>query len=388
MALTAEQQALDFNPELQDVSRQRKLAELLMSKGLEQPQGQMISGHYVAPSWTQQLAPLANAVIGTSAANQADTQEAKLAEALRMQKGEALNTFQQLMAKPETRGQAMQYATSNRFLQPLAAKLAEGMKLGEGEKFVMPGMNGENVEIATGGAKYHAPITIDTGNSTVLLDPITKQKIGEFAKAHQPVAGQVLETENGPMLVNTRTGQATPVMSNGQPVAGGKPLTADQGNATAFGIRMKESNQILNNLEEKGVKNTGVVRSAIAGTVGMTPFVGENLAHGVNAAMNVLPGALGGPSAEQQQVDAARKNFITAVLRKESGAAISASEFYNEAQKYFPQPGDSDAVIAQKRHARDTAIKAMEIQAGPGKRQIEQTNLPIENNGWSVKAVK
>ena len=69
MALTAEQQALDFNPELQDVSRQRKLAELLMAKGLEQPQGQMISGNYVAPSWTQQLQPLANAIIGTSAAN-------------------------------------------------------------------------------------------------------------------------------------------------------------------------------------------------------------------------------------------------------------------------------------------------------------------------------
>jgi len=115
------------------------------------------------------------------------------------------------------------------------------------------------------------------------------------------------------------------------------------------------------------------VRSTIAGTAGMTPFIGEKLQQGVHAGMNVLPSALGGPSAEQQQVDAARRNFVTAVLRKESGAAISPSEFYNESQKYFPQPGDSDAVIAQKRHARDTAIKAMEIQAGPGKRFIEET---------------
>ena len=77
----------------------------------------------------------------------------------------------------------------------------------------------------------------------------------------------------------------------------------------------------------------------------------------------------------RQEVDAARKNFVTAVLRKESGAAISPSEFYTESQKYFPQPGDEPAVIAQKRHARDTAIKAMEIQAGPGKRHIEETNI-------------
>jgi molybdopterin converting factor small subunit len=387
MALTPEQQALDFNPELQDVNRQRKLAELLMSQATTQPQGQMISGHYVAPSWTQQLQPLFNAAVGTAAANKADTQEQQLAQALRQQKGEALSTFQKLMAKPETRGQAMQFAAGNQFLQPLATKLAEGMKLGEGEKFVMPGMNGESVEVAAGAPKYHPLQTIDMGTKGVLvIDPNTgKREVVQKGVEH---AGQVVETENGPMIVDTRTGLAKPIMANGQAVAGGKPLTSDQSNATAFGIRMKESNQILNDLENKGVKNTGVIKSAIAGTVGMTPFIGENLSHGVNATMNTFPSALGGPSAEQQQVEAARKNFITAVLRKESGAAISVSEFYNEALKYFPQPGDSEAVIKQKRHARDTAIRAMEIQAGPGKRQIEQTNLPAEDNGWSVKSVK
>jgi len=374
--MTPEQQALDYNPELQDVSRQRKLAELLMAQGMQQPQGQMISGYYVAPSFTQQLNPMANILAGQAIGGRADTEQAKLAETLRTQKGQALSTFQQLMSKPETRGQAMQFAASNRFLQPLAAKLAEGMKLGEGEKFVMPGMDGQSVEMASGGAKYHAPISIDTGNSTILLDPITKQKIGEFAKAHQPVAGQVLETENGPMLINTRTGQATPVMSGGQPLVGGKPLTESQGNATAFGMRMKESNQLLNNLEKQGVKDTGIVRSTVGGIVGMTPFVGEKMQQGVQSAMNVLPSGLGGPNAQQQETDAARKNFVTAVLRKESGAAISPSEFYTESQKYFPQPGDADSVIKQKQHARETAIKAMEIQAGPGKRQIEQMGAP------------
>jgi hypothetical protein len=389
MADLTEQQLLSTDPEVAGLQRQRQLANLLTGQAFNQPQGQLISGRYVKPSGLQQALPMINAAIGGLTNANLDTKTQALAEALRGQKAEAFTKFQELMANPATRGEAMKYAAGNQYLQPMAQELMKPQKLGEGENLVMPSIGGgEPVKLAEGGAKYHAPISIDTGNSTILLDPITKQKIGEYAKAHQPVAGQVLETENGPMLVNTRTGQATPVMANGQPVAGGKPLTADQGNATAFGIRMKESNQILNNLEEKGVKNTGVVRSAVAGTVGMTPFVGENLAHGVNAVMNTLPSALGGPSAEQQQVDAARKNFITAVLRKESGAAISASEFYNEAQKYFPQPGDSDAVIAQKRHARDTAIKAMEIQAGPGKRQIEQTNLPIENNGWSVKAVK
>jgi hypothetical protein len=86
MALTPEQQALDFNPELQDVSRQQKLAELLMAKGAQsQPQGQMISGYYVAPSWSQQLNPMANLIAGQAVGERADTKQAELAVALRTQ---------------------------------------------------------------------------------------------------------------------------------------------------------------------------------------------------------------------------------------------------------------------------------------------------------------
>ena len=177
--------------------------------------------------------------------------------------------------------------------------------------------------------------------------------------------------------------QVAPVASEDQPPAGlspkaqqqwilenakNKPLTESQGNAAAYGLRMKESNKILNQLEDQGVTNTGAIRSAVAGTVGMTPFVGEKLAEGTSAAMNALPGILGGPSAGQQQVDQARRNFITAVLRKESGASISPTEFANEEKKYFPQIGDTSAAIAQKRAARDLAIQAMDIQAG-NKRQ-------------------
>jgi hypothetical protein len=157
-----------------------------------------------------------------------------------------------------------------------------------------------------------------------------------------------------------------------------KPLTESQGNATAYGMRMAEANKILTDLEKKGVTNTGVLRSAIGGTVGLTPFIGDKLQEATNALINPLPTFLGGPSAQQQQVDQARRNFITAVLRKESGAAIGASEFANEEKKYFPQTGDTDAVIKQKQDARELAIKAMGIQAGPqGARNIAPQGDPL-----------
>jgi hypothetical protein len=82
---SAEQEALTFNPELQDVSRQRKLAELLMASGLQQPQGQMISGRYVAPSWTQMLNPMANILAGQAIGERADTEQLKIAQALKQQ---------------------------------------------------------------------------------------------------------------------------------------------------------------------------------------------------------------------------------------------------------------------------------------------------------------
>ena len=370
-AYLTDQQVLGQTPETADLSRQRRIAELLMAQGMEQPKGQMISGYYVAPSWTQQIAPLAKAAIGTSLSQSLDEKQVKLAEALRGKQAQQIEQYGEL--EKTDRAAALRFAlsTDNPILRDIAKEELKGIKLAENETYTRQGLSGNTIQMK-GAEKYRAPTSVDMGTmGTMLIYPDGRREIVQ--KGREGPAGQVLETENGPMLVNTRTGQAQPIMgAGGQPIAGGKPLTETQGNATAFGIRMKESNDLLNDLEKKGVTNTGITRATIGGLVGMTPFVGEKMQQGVESSMNVLPGALGGPSAEQQQVAAARRNFITAVLRKESGAAISPGEFATEAQKYFPQPGDSEAVIKQKRNARETAIKAMEIQAGPGKRQIEQ----------------
>jgi len=137
-----------------------------------------------------------------------------------------------------------------------------------------------------------------------------------------------------------------------------------QGNALAFGMRMKEANSVLNDMEDKGITNTGAARSVVSGILGAVPAIGGKLEEKTSSAMNILPTWAGGPSPEQQQVEQARRNFITAVLRKESGATISPEEFYSEEKKYFPQLGDSQPVILQKRAARDLAIRAMDIQSG------------------------
>ena len=73
-------------------------------------------------------------------------------------------------------------------------------------------------------------------------------------------------------------------------------------------------------------------------------------------------------SAEYQKYKQASSNFITALLRQESGAAISKTEFDRYEKEYMPQPGDSSQVLAQKTEARRVAIEGMKKGAGPGYR--------------------
>jgi hypothetical protein len=61
-----------------------------------------------------------------------------------------------------------------------------------------------------------------------------------------------------------------------------------------------------------------------------------------------------------QQADQARRQFVNAILRRESGAAIPPSELENYTRQYFPVPGDSEAVKAQKVEARKLAIAGLE----------------------------
>jgi len=76
---------LDFQPEMQNISQQQKLSQMLLQQGMQQPQGQMISGHYVAPSWTQYLQPLFGAYAGSKGMENAENKQLELAKAIRTQ---------------------------------------------------------------------------------------------------------------------------------------------------------------------------------------------------------------------------------------------------------------------------------------------------------------
>jgi len=106
--------------------------------------------------------------------------------------------------------------------------------------------------------------------------------------------------------------------------------TEQQINTAGFANRMLSSNQILSDLTAGGFNPASAVESARGRT-------------------NVTA------SPEFRQFEQAKSDFITAILRKESGAVISDQEFDREEKKFFPRVGDDKKTIDQKRKARERA---------------------------------
>lgn len=182
--------------------------------------------------------------------------------------------------------------------------------------------------------------------------------------------GQVTETADGLMLVDPRSGSARPVVGpNGQPVRGGGgkgTLNDSQSKALLFGSRMREADKVLADLEQKGVTNSGAIKRFAQGA-------GNILGLGTESAGGALSDLAGTAtnftqSPEQQQVEQAKRDFVNAVLRRESGAAISPKEFANAEQQYFPQPGDKPETIKQKARNRALAIQGMLAEVPEGQR--------------------
>lgn len=85
----------------QALNRQQQMANLLM-QNTAQPQGQMISGRYVAPSWAQQLVPMANIAASKYIGEKADTDTAKLAQAIRGKQQESVQNYMQALNPQQT----------------------------------------------------------------------------------------------------------------------------------------------------------------------------------------------------------------------------------------------------------------------------------------------
>lgn len=130
-----------------------------------------------------------------------------------------------------------------------------------------------------------------------------------------------------------------------------KPLTEDQARATGFAARMIQASKIIDPLDFSAAAKPGIVETLVGPKIGPV-------------ATNIMR------DEDRQRYRQAQENWVRANLRKESGAVIGGEEMAKEIENYFPQQGDTNAVIEQKRKNREAATQGMITAAGPGaKRQ-------------------
>lgn len=253
----------------------------------------------------------------------------------------------------QVRGQNMTAGTAANRLAFDQEKVAweranPGYEIKEGENGNIFGINKRTLEAF--------PVNIGA-SANKLANPATPslEAPAAAAPAGAPSVAPSVAPNAAPVAAATPVAPATaasPVQLKGK----GTALTEAQGKATGFASRATEANDILNTVGNAGKVQTGAIKR-VAESV---PFVGEGLGTLTNFTQ----------SPQQQQVEQAQRNFVNAILRQESGAAINESEFNNAKKQYFPQPGDSAEVIAQKQRNRETAIASLNAISGPGAKSV------------------
>lgn len=358
-----------LNPEQmlqqQQILRQQKMAEMLMQQGMQQPQGQMVSGRYVAPSIFQNLAGLANVYMGQKGIEKAEKAQLDMAKAIRQ--GDILATADFMstrQGKPAEMYPAQagpmpdggniplqeskaaiapnpQAAYANLAVDPRAsARLQniglnkmfadpEGFTLAEGATRVERQPDGSLKVVASGGQKPRAPLQIDTGTAIELRDPNNPTVVLQsIPKSQMPVAGQIYDSSEGPLLVNTKAGTATPLMG-----ADGKPLSPK-----------------LTSEQSKDITAINQQRATIDGAIADVQKNKSAFSFGRGVAQNLPYGeSIAGrfEKPEDTQARAYVFNNVSAVIKERAGTAQSAQEL-TRLNSFLPATTDNAKQIVAK----------------------------------------
>lgn len=185
---------------------------------------------------------------------------------------------------------------------------------------------------------------------------------GREVTGNQPPAGYRRTADGN--LEAIKGGPADPAVRGSR-----APLNDTQSKALQFGTRMHTAGELLDTLAAAGTDMPGVLKRSAD-------------AVGLGGAANWTQ------SPEQQQVEQAQRDFINAVLRRESGAAIAESEFTNARSQYFPQIGDSPEAIAQKRNNRLIATRGILAEVPDAEARVAQVRgkappVGTVDGGWT-----
>jgi len=223
----------------------------------------------------------------------------------------------------------------------------------EGFKNAQPLQIGNDlIDPSTGKILYTKPNTtgFELGKDQVRyeLDPLT----GQYKQVAQGVVSSTTtKDESGELLTPTEAlALGVPYGTTKGQAYGTTPqktLTEGESKAKQYGLNAQTADDALNS----SAYNLGMVEVP-------------------------MPNAL--KSAERQAFEQSARAFVNAILRRESGATITDSEFLNKQKELIPQAGDSAKVLAQKKIARANAVKST-IEAGQA---FNNQTSQATGSGW------
>jgi len=249
----------------------------------------------------------------------------------------------------------------------MAARLAKMLEEPTAEEFYAPvaGATGKYVQFGKrGGVKESTVAAPSETKGTELSRLISERAALKPGDPNIPIYDAAIKKET------TRpTGPVTNVYS-GSAIAG----VDDEGNPIYAQLsRTGGEPSVVKGIRPapKGMNESQAKAAGFADRITESDPVLDTPPQSVGA--SVLSGVPGGNFAldpKQQMFFQAERNFINAVLRRESGAVISDQEFDNARKQYIPQPGDSPQVLEQKRKNRETVKQSIAREAGPSYKPI------------------
>lgn len=108
-------------------------------------------------------------------------------------------------------------------------------------------------------------------------------------------------------------------------------------------------------------------------------LVENNLTDFLQANTDLVPLGIGNymRTPEFRQAKVAADNFLSAVLRKDTGAAITPAEFDLYGPMFLPIPGDDPATMQQKRRMRDVAMMAINSGLGTAETLAQANRIAL-----------
>lgn len=153
-------------------------------------------------------------------------------------------------------------------------------------------------------------------------------------------------------------------------------LTEGQSKDLVYLKRGDEANKLLETMAGNLTANGGQQGARGAADVFLRGLPGIGDSSAVNALV----------SAPRQQAEQAAREYLAAILRKDTGAAITAQEFDIYGQTYLPQPGDSPATLRQKARSRQVALDAIATGLGPERAAIARPGVGNGELGSAARA--